>query len=63
MDPSKNEFSRFRGDVTVRAFSKGIFFVSENKVTKTASVLVSSRWKKIMTVSKGWTVIPMILPL
>lgn len=26
MDPSKNEFSRFRGDVTVRAFSKGIFF-------------------------------------
>lgn len=26
MDPSKNEFSRFREEVTVRAFSKGIFF-------------------------------------
>lgn len=29
MDPSKNEFSRFRGDVTVRAFSKGFFFSFE----------------------------------
>lgn len=26
MDPSKNEFSRFRGEITVRAFPKGIFF-------------------------------------
>lgn len=26
MDPSKNEFSKFRGDVTVRAFSMGTVF-------------------------------------
>ena len=29
MDLSKNEFSRFRGDVTVRAFSMGAFFSFE----------------------------------